>query len=196
MPARWQNWPSAWASTSPWVAVTPGWGTRNAILSLGGNRYLEIVGVDEAQPEAAGRRVFGVDALSHPRLLTWAVGTADLPARKAALLDEGFDLGEVLPGERVRPDGSRLSWSLTDPYADRLGGIVPFLISWDGSSHPGATPSGCTLSRFRLHHPLGVGLEAALGRAGIHAQVDAPALGSSPGLTAVLKGPAGEVELS
>ncbi len=174
----------------------PGWGTRNAILSLGGRTYMEIVGLDEDQPEAAGRRVFGVDDLTSPRLVTWAVGTADIRARRAALLEEGFDLGDILPGERLRPDGTRLSWSLTDPYATRFGGVVPFLISWGDCDHPGATDAECTLVRFRVRHPLSVGLEAALGRAGIHVQVDTPAPGQTAGLTALLRRPAGEVELS
>lgn len=174
----------------------PAWGTRNAILSLGDRSYLEIVGADPEGVAPAGGCVFGVDRLTAPRLITWAVGTADVAGRRAAMAAEGFQLGQILPGERVRPDGSRLAWSLTDPFADRMGGVIPFLISWEGSSHPGVAASSCSLVRFRIRHPLGVGLEAALGRAGIHAGVELPTGAGTPGLTATLKGPAGEVTLT
>src|SRR5512132_4352699 len=56
----------------------PGVGTRNALLSLGGRRYLEIIAPDPAQADYKFR--LDVRKLSEPRLITWAAGTADIDA--------------------------------------------------------------------------------------------------------------------
>ena len=56
----------------------PGRGTRNALLSLGPGRYLEIIGPDPEQPKPAQPRPFGIDALKAPRLVTWAAKGTDL----------------------------------------------------------------------------------------------------------------------
>ena len=49
----------------------PGRGTRNALLSLGQDRYLEIIGPDSSQEGFQGPRPFGLDGISQPRLITW-----------------------------------------------------------------------------------------------------------------------------
>jgi hypothetical protein len=38
----------------------PGWGTKNALLSLGPKAYLEIMGPDPSQPEPKQPRPFGM----------------------------------------------------------------------------------------------------------------------------------------
>ncbi len=91
----------------------PGWGTQNALLSLGGQQYLEVLGPDPDQHDFEGHRLFDVDNLSQSCLLTWAAKSKNLEnlvikARKASL-----DLGKVSQGSRKRPDGTLL--------ADQLG---------------------------------------------------------------------------
>src|SRR5690606_23452626 len=54
----------------------PGVGTRNALLSLGGRQYLEIIAPDPAQTGYNFRT--DVRKLAEPRLITWAAVTSDI----------------------------------------------------------------------------------------------------------------------
>src|SRR5947209_19467385 len=53
--------------------VHPARGTRNALVSLGGAHYLEIIAPDPAQ--TIGNRQFQLTALTEPRLINFAVST-------------------------------------------------------------------------------------------------------------------------
>ncbi|MGC0328835.1 hypothetical protein RKD23_001825 [Streptomyces sp. SAI-170] len=116
--------------------VHVGLGTRNHLVSLGGSGYLEIIGPDPEQPAPKGPRPFGVDALPAPRTLTWALRTTDLDATVAAARARGHDPGPVRPMSRRTPDGTLLSWRLTDGADGHPCGLVPFLIDWGSSPHP------------------------------------------------------------
>lgn len=132
----------------------PGWGTRNALIGLGPGAYLEIVGPDPEQPEPERGRPFRIDKLGKPVLVTWAVRVSGLAEIVIGAAQRGVDLGQVLEGERRKPDGSTLSWRLTDPFMKRGDGIVPFFIDWGGGPHPSEELAGdCRLVGLRGKHP-------------------------------------------
>ncbi|MFE2417431.1 VOC family protein [Streptomyces hokutonensis] len=116
-----------------------GLGTRNYLVSLGGSRYLEILGPDPEQAEPSEPRPFGVDALSVARTVTWAISPPDLDAAAAAARAQGYDPGPVRAMSRRRPDGTLLEWRLTDGSTAHPSGLVPFLIDWSSSPHPTTT---------------------------------------------------------
>src|ERR1700675_1731706 len=100
------------------VRATPGGkhvelGTHNALIALGADTYLEIIAPDPEQPPPAMPRPFGLDALTTPRLVTWAVKAPDIDARVAAARAAAYDPGVVRSMSRNRPDGIRLAWRLT-----------------------------------------------------------------------------------
>lgn len=113
-----------------------GLGTRNHLVCLGGTSYLEILGPDPEQRAPGQPRPFGVDDLTGPRTVTWAISPPDLDAAVAAALARGYDPGPVHPMSRRRPDGTLLKWRLTDGDTAHPSGLVPFLIDWGTTPHP------------------------------------------------------------
>src|SRR5690349_20718983 len=132
--------------------VHPGRGTRNALISLARDRYLEIIAPDPQQSTPSWFPQI-VD-LAEPRLIAWAVHASDLTRVVNRALAAGFAIDGPHDGARSRPDGRVLTWKLFH-LRDDCGGLLPFFIEWGrGSIHPAAdTPIGCTLDRFSLQSP-------------------------------------------
>ena len=116
-----------------------GLGTRNALLALGGNTYLEVIGPDTEQEAPKGPRPFGIDDLSNPRLVTWASSSSDLSAMVGQAASTGINLGQALPMSRRKPDGDRLEWELTIRPWTRPIEPIPFFIDWGKTPSPAAT---------------------------------------------------------
>jgi hypothetical protein len=187
-----------------------GFGTHNRLLGFGGRSYMEVVSPDPDQPPPDGPRWFGLDALESPRLVTWCVSIRDLRAPDGSVAVHerpvpdletlvasgraaGIDLGVTRRGMRARPDGSTLRWAMTDPWADRAGGVIPFFIDWGDSPHP--AESLAAASRFvdlRVEHPEPARVETWLRALGL----DTPVVGAqAPAVIATLETPNGTVEL-
>jgi len=171
----------------------PGRGTRNVLLGLTNGAYLEVVGVDSTQPEPDAPRWLGVDDCEEPRLVSWCVKHSCISEVPAVALSHGIDLGSVTSASRARPDGSLLSWSFTDPRADRMDGVVPFFIDWGASPHPSDDlDSVASLVSVRVQHPQADRIEGLFTELGVDAATEE---GVPPGLVATLNGPNGIVEL-
>jgi len=170
-----------------------GWGTRNALVSLGESCYLEIIGPDPEADIDGDPVLFGIDTLDAPRLMTWAAKGSDLEAAVGRVRLSGVDLGGVFPGSRQLPDGSVLSWQLTNPFADRTGGVVPFLIDWGDSQHPSANlPTACHLVGLSVSHGDVALVEAALEAIGAPIAVTE----GDTRITATIRTPNGDVNLT
>jgi hypothetical protein len=171
----------------------PGRGSRNRLIGLGPDRYLEIVGPDPEQPAPGAPRWFGLDVLRAARLATWCAKAIELGSVVERGRAAGLDLGEPTVATRLRADGTELSWTFTDPLADRAAGVVPFLIDWGDSEHPGRTlaPS-CSVVDVRLVHPEPEKVGRWLTALGLDVVVRR---GDVPRVVATLKTPNGVVEL-
>jgi len=173
----------------------PGVGTRNALVSLGGRQYLEIIAPDPGQSTFN----FNIDlrALSAPRLVTWAVSTPDADAAAAAARRHGLEVFGPRDGSRTRPDGSVLQWrsaGVRTSFAEAGVDPVPFFIEWASSSHHPSSdaPSGCRLVDVAIAGPDPVKLEAVLANLGVAARV---AKAAHARLSATLDTPKGRVTL-
>ena len=176
----------------------PGVGTRNALLSLGGRRYLEIIAPDPEQ--AVYKPVnFQTDlrTLTTPRLFAWAA-TGDI----TTLVENARRTAQPIIGpiewSRARPDGGVLEWKtlrMRNRYAVHAAEPIPFFIEWaSGSVHPSQdSPKGCELVSFEIEHPDSWGVLNALKSLDIEGKV---LYATSPRLKATLKTPKGVVELN
>jgi hypothetical protein len=171
-----------------------GMGTRNCLLRLGPASYMEVVSVDPDQPAPEGSRWFGLDDLPAGRLVTWCAKGEDLAGLIGRGRAAGIDLGGPRPGGRERSDGSRLTWTLSDPWADRAGGVVPFFIDWGASPHPATgLASLCELQGLRLEHPDAVTVHGWLEALGLDVSVSE---GDAARVIATIRTPNGILELS
>jgi hypothetical protein len=172
--------------------VHPGRGTRNALLSLGERKYLEIMAPDPAQHGAL--QIAGLRELKEPRIVGWAVHPVDVMQLAARLREGGIAFKDPQPGSRQRPDGKLLHWkSLT--LVDDHDGLLPFFIEWSADSlHPSAdAPKGCRLEHFGAVTPEPVGLS----RLSAVLQIDLPiSRGEKSGLQAIVSGPQGQLNAS
>ena len=172
----------------------PGMGTRNALLSLGDATYLEIIAPDPDQSEYRSPRLVQVDQVDSPRLVTWAAKSDGIGEMAKIRLSDGQSPGAAMAGSRHTPDGTALSWVLTDPYSEIAGGVVPFFIDWGNTPHPAArAPGGATLRALRATHPDANYVRAAFEMFGIRVPVDS---GRQASLTAVIDTPRGRIELT
>jgi hypothetical protein len=169
------------------------WGTRNALAGLGPRCYLEIIAPDPEHSPSAGARPFGLDGGGPSRLVGWAANATDLEQLRAAASRRGVTLGDVLSGSRQRPDGTILSWTLTDLCCVVADGVMPFFINWGRSEHPAsAAPKGATLKSLRAEHPDANQVREMLRGFGLQLPVTA---GSVPALVAEIDCPNGRVSL-
>lgn len=126
----------------------PNRGTRNALLNLGNNSYLELLAPDPAQPALLWHKE--IAALTELTIVGWAIRHAELDKLATLLKERGVLCTDPIPGSRVRPDGQTLNWrKLT--LVDDLKGNLPFFIDWDSATrHPSSdAPGGCLLQEFR-----------------------------------------------
>src|SRR3954453_14539560 len=114
--------------------VHPGRGSRNALLSLGERRYLEIIAPDPQQPRSSDvRQLYRIES---PRLIGWAAHVGDIEAVQRQLTAAGIAFEPVRAGARERPSGQTLRWKALS-LRDDAGGLLPFFIEWSKDAvHP------------------------------------------------------------
>lgn len=127
----------------------PGRGTENAVVSLGGGSYLEILAPQPDAKLAADDEP--LRALPRLTIVEWAVAVPDVDAAVASLHAAGFVTSPPQPGARLTPDGERLDWMTFSLEGEPIDG-APFFIRWSPNTrHPSTTaPSGCGLERFTV----------------------------------------------
>ena len=139
--------------------VHPGEGTRNCLMSLGHNTYLEIVGPDPAQP--ATNLAAELRRLTGSGLYHWAASGVDLEIVRQRAMAAGLEGSEIMTGGRSLPNGALLSWKLFGLKNNGFGALLPFFIDWTDSDHPaGTAPRGGELVKLEVFTPLAERLRA------------------------------------
>jgi hypothetical protein len=113
--------------------VHPRFGTRNVILPLAHERYVEVVEVLEHP--AADKAPFGQVVRARSEVgggwLGWVVRVDDISEQEARLGRE------AVQGNRYRPDGVELRWKQIGIKGLQADPQLPFFVQWeDGAPHP------------------------------------------------------------
>ena len=166
-----------------------GQGTRNALLSLGGDCYLEIIAPD---PEQTLQGTFGgrLAKLTSSGLLSWAIACRNLARYRLELNHSGHFTTNVQTTTRENPAGEALTWQLL--FVGQVPG-APFFIDWLDCAHPATTsPLGCKLKSLIVRAPDVSRLAPLVGK------VDRLSIESADavGLYARIESPKGEVLLT
>jgi hypothetical protein len=172
--------------------VHPGRGTRNALLSLGERRYLEIIAPDPAQSEIV--HYPQLRSMFDPRLIGWAVHPPDIAAIAKQLRENKIAFTGPDDGSRKRPDGRVLTWKTVN-LADDRHGLLPFFIEWSADTvHPSTdAPKGCTLDYFEVMSVDPEELASTVKRIGLDVAVEHS---DKTRLRALITGPKGDLGLT
>lgn len=129
--------------------VHPRFGTRNVILPLAHERYLEVVEVLDhpASDKAPFGQVVRARSACGGGWLGWVVRVDDITAVEERLGREAVD------GNRHRPDGVELRWKQLGVRGLQADPQLPFFVQWgDNIPHPseGAEESGVTIESLEI----------------------------------------------
>jgi catechol 2,3-dioxygenase-like lactoylglutathione lyase family enzyme len=97
-------------------------GTHNALIAFADGAYVELIAFERKNPQ---HRWWAV-AQKGGGLIDFCMRTDDLAGDRATFRAAGVEM-EIAPGERVRPDGYRLRWTLAQP-GPPYAFVAPFLI--------------------------------------------------------------------
>ncbi len=160
-----------------------GFGTHNALIDLGGRRYLELLALDPTQTERAGFAIL-LETLTMPAIVGWCASTDDLDATNGVLESLGIAATTMHVG-RTRPDGVEFRGRILFPDLSEHGGLVPFFIERRRGDHPSVSaPTGASLVALRLRSPDAARLSDALGALNVEGAV--VELDSAPAIRAEL----------
>lgn len=97
--------------------------THNALITFSNGTYLELLAATN-EPIRPGVIDFSIMLQHGEGLVGFALRSNDLAADATRLRANGFSVGNAIPGERCREDGTLVQWKLM--LLD--GGFAPFLI--------------------------------------------------------------------
>lgn len=115
--------------------VHPRFGTRNVILPLLGDRYLEVVEVLDhpASDKAPFGQVVRARSAAGGGWLGWVLAVDDITQQEQRLGRES------VAGNRHRPDGVELRWKQLGVKGLQADPQLPFFVEWDSEvPHPSA----------------------------------------------------------
>jgi hypothetical protein len=102
-------------------------------------------------------------------------------------------VGTVRSGSRKTPEGTTLSWQLTEPQLEEGVGLVPFLIEWSSRQHPAQSAiTGPRLVQIRIEHPEPELIRKQLNPLRLEVVIEQ---GLSPALVAIFEGAKNLIEL-
>jgi len=103
-------------------------GTKNALVSLGENCYLELLAADNKNTEVAKPRWKGVDMLQKNQITRCALKSNQLSVDSSILKIENPEMGTIRRGSRNIENGALLQWDLIMPLPHPEVELLPFMV--------------------------------------------------------------------
>ena len=130
-------------------------GTKNVLVNLGNQCYLEILAVDETNLNIKPPRWMGVDLITEPKITRWSLKSVDWKQESKVLKSYHAEMGIMKDGKRETADGDLLTWRMLMPLANPAVELVPFFTDWQTSSiHPTDNLlEKCQLMDITFTHP-------------------------------------------
>jgi len=133
-------------------------GTKNALIKLGEQSYLELLAIDSENKNITRSRWMGIDLIRAPKITRWAIHSQNLEEDSAVLKRCDDRMGEIIIGAREKESGSSLRWKMTKPLSTPEVELIPFMIDWSLSeSHPSNDlQQQCRLVSLSFHDNLDI----------------------------------------
>jgi len=130
-------------------------GTKNAIVNLGNECYLEILAIDEENTTVKPPRWMGVDLVKTPQITRWSLKSNQLQQDSDILQKYKSEMGIIQGGQRKTGMGDTLTWEMILPLGTPAVELVPFMTDWQHSAvHPTLhLPQECELVALSFTHP-------------------------------------------
>lgn len=130
-------------------------GTKNALLQIGNQTYLELLTIDHSNVNAKIPRWMGIDDIEVPTITRWSIVSKDIESDAKILQRYNSKMGMLTAAQRLLPTGELLKWKMTLPLSNPIIETVPFLIDWQESeSHPcDKLIQECSLVEIKIEHP-------------------------------------------
>jgi len=169
-------------------------GTKNAVLHLGNQCYLELLAIDHENIEVMPPRWMGIDQLEEPTVIRWALKSYNLKDDRSILKNHDPKLGKIQKGRRETSDGKTLSWQMILPSNGPQIDLIPFMCDWqDSELHPtDQMDIACTLLDVKLSHPDPDSLQPLFDQLSIDQKIQKA---DKPSMKMVLKCPNGIMEV-
>ena len=169
-------------------------GTKNALINLGQECYLEILAIDEDNIDIKAPRWMGIDLLQRSKTTRWALKSDNITDDSKALKNYNSDMGLVTGGSRKMTNGKTLTWQIAMPLSTPEIEIAPFIADWSASeAHPTDTlDQPCKLLELRLNHPNPGELQNLFDRMNIIVKINKA---STVSIQAIIQCPNGIIQL-
>ena len=170
-------------------------GTKNALINLDKDCYLELLCIDEENSQIQPPRWMGIDLYTKSQITRWALKSSQIEQGAAILKSYHPDMGKLFGGSRNVADGSVLKWNMCLPLAAPEVEIAPFLVDWSQSEiHPSKRmpDMNCKMLDFYAIHPNPESYANVMEKFGIDLRIER---GENISLRLVLECPNGKVEI-
>lgn len=131
-------------------------GTKNALVNLGNQAYLEMLAIDDKNTEISAPRWMGIDFTENPMLTRWALKSKNLKTDAEVVKNYHTAMDKIQGGQRKTDGGQLLKWSMIMPLASPKVELIPFFCDWQHSAvHPtDALPEQAKIVEVILTHPV------------------------------------------